>query len=210
MRLDGMKLFSGGRAPNPRRVAIFLKEKGLEVETIELDLNKLEQRAPEFAAINPMMTLPVLVLADGTVITESVAISRYLESVKPEPPLLGVDALDAAIVEMWQRRAELNFMLPVSFAFRHLHPGGAILEGVQIPEWGEIGQGRARRFMEFIDSELSRREFIAGDRFTIADITAIVTYQFLRAGKMEPPADLPNLKRWADAVGARPSVQVRK
>jgi len=205
-----MKLFSGGRAPNPRRVSIFLKEKGLEIETIDLDLNKLEQRSPEFAAINPMMTLPVLVLEDGTVIAESVAISRYLESLQPEPPLFGVDALDAAIVEMWQRRVELNFMLPVSFAFRHLHPGGAILEGVQIHEWGETGQARARKFMEFLEVELARREFIAGDRFTIADISAIVAYQFLRAGRIEPPTDLPNLKRWADAVGARPSVAVAK
>ncbi len=205
-----MKLFSGGRAPNPRRVAIFLAEKALEIETIELDINKLEQRSPEFAALNPMMTLPVLVLADGTVIAETVAISRYLEALHPEPRLFGVDALDSAIVEMWQRRVELLFALPVSYAFRHLHPGGAVLEGAQIPEWGEIGQARARKFMEFLDTELGRRPFIAGERFTIADITAIVAYQFLRAGRIEPPQDLPRLQKWAETVAARPSVAIRK
>ena len=200
-----MRLYDGGRAPNPRRVQIFLKEKGIEVERIQIDLNKHEQRHPDFASINPMMTVPVLVLDDGTAIAETIAICRYFEETHPEPPLMGMNAVEKAIIEMWQRRVELQFFLPVAMAFRHLHPGGAILEGEQVGRWGEINQGRARRFMEFLDRELATRPFIAGSHFTIADITALVAYQFLKPGRIAYPEDLPNLQRWYSEVSARPS-----
>ena len=200
----GMKLFSGGRAPNPRRVAIFLAEKGLEVETIELDINKLEQRSPEFAALNPMMTLPVLVLEDGTVIAETVAICRYLEELIPEPPLIGVDALDErALSRCGSGASNCSFMLPVSFAFRHLHPGGAHLEGAQIAEWGEVGQrGRASSW------NFSIRNWAAG-RSSPASASPSPTsprslpIRFLRAGRIEPPQDLAHLQSWdGDGGGA--------
>jgi glutathione S-transferase len=203
-----MKLYDGGRAPNPRRVQIFLAEKNVDIPRIQVDINRLEQRSEEFTRINPMQRLPVLVLEDGTAISETMAICRYIEEIQPEPLLFGIDARDRAIVEMWQRRVEFGFMLPVSFAFRHLHPAAAHLEVPQLKEWGEVNQPRARAFMEFLDSELANREFIAGDRFTVADITAIVSYQFLKPARIDYPEDLKNLQRWREVVAARPSVKL--
>lgn len=200
-----MKLYDGGRAPNPRRVQIFLKEKGVEIERRQLDINALEQHEDWFAEINPMRTLPVLVLDDGTAIAETVAICRYFEETVPEPALMGRDAAGKALVEMWQRRIELNFLLPVAFSFRHLHPGGAILEGEQVMRWGEINQGRARKFMEFLDRELAGRDFVAGSEFSIADITALVAFQFLKPARIGYPQDLDNLARWYGEVSSRPS-----
>ncbi|MFZ1816188.1 MAG: glutathione S-transferase [Rhizobiaceae bacterium] len=204
--LDGAILWDGGRAPNPRRVQIFMAEKRINVERRQIDLNKHEHKSAEFTRINPMQRVPVLQLADGTVIAETVAICRYLEEITPEPPLMGVGAVDRALVEMWQRRMEFGFLLPVAFAFRHLHPGGAILEQPQVAQWGEVNQGRAREFMELMDRELATKPFIAGERFTIADITAIVAYQFLKPGRIAYPEDLANLQRWRAEVAARPSV----
>jgi glutathione S-transferase len=208
-RLSGMTLYSGGRAPNPRRVQIFLAMKDLGVETVELDINRLDQRAESFARINPMRTLPVLVLADGTAIAETIAICRYIEAEYPEPALLGRGARESALVEMWQRRVELGLFMPVAFAFRHLHPGAAILEQPQIPDWGQANQMRARSFMEFLDSELANRPFVAGDAFSVADITTIAAYQFLRAARIPAPTDLANLARWYKEVGAYPGVTLK-
>jgi glutathione S-transferase len=201
-----MKLYDAGRAPNPRRVRIFLAEKGIEIERQQININELEQYSDAFSQINPMQRLPVLVLADGTAISESVAICRYIEALQPDPPLLGVDDLDRAIVEMWQRRVEFGLMMPIGFSFRHLHPGAAHLERPQVPQWGEASKPRAREFMEFLDGELVKREFVAGDRFTIADITTIVSLQFLKPARIDPPDDLSSLARWYGAVAARPSV----
>ena len=201
-----MKLYDAGRAPNPRRVKIFLAEKGIEIERQQVDINQLEQYSGSFSQINPMQRLPVLVLADGTAISESVAICRYLEALQPEPPLFGLDDLDRAIVEMWQRRVEFGLLMPVAFSFRHLHPGAAHLEKPQVPQWGEASKPRAREFMAFLDGELAKREFVAGERFTIADITAIVALQFLKPARIDPPEDLASLVRWRDSVLARPSV----
>jgi glutathione S-transferase len=209
VKLEGMVLYDGGRAPNPRRVQIFMAEKELEIERIQIDINKLEQRSEDFTRINPMQRLPVLVLDDGTAIAETVAICRYLEELCPDPPLMGVDAKDRAIVEMWQRRIEFGLLVPVAFAFRHQHPGAAHLESPQIPEWAELNRPRARQFMEFLDRELASRQFMAGDRFTIADISAIVGYQFLKPGRIPYPEDLANLQRWYQEVSVRPSVAIR-
>ena len=200
-----MKLYDGGRAPNPRRVQIFMAEKKIEIPRIQIDINKLEQKSEQFSEINPMRRVPVLVLPDGTAIAESIAICRFLEEMQPEPVLFGRDAVDRALVEMWQRRVELGFMMPVAFAFRHLHPGGAHLENPQIAAWGEVNQPRAREFMEFLDSELAGRAFIAGDHFTVADITAFVAYRFLKPARIPYPEDLQNLQRWFGEVHARPS-----
>ncbi len=202
-----MKIYSGGRAPNPRRVSIFLAEKGIEIDVIDLDINKLEQREHDFVAKNPMRTVPVLELDDGTIIAESVAICRYFEEIHPEPALMGTTAVEKAIIEMWQRRIELKFMMPVAFSFRHLHPGAKHLEAVQLAEWGRLNQPAAARMMEFLDGELAGREFMAGDSFSIADITAIVAYQFLKPARIEVDRRLVHLRRWADAMLERPSVQ---
>ena len=205
-KLAGMTLYDGGRAPNPRRVQIFLAEKGVEIDRVQIDINKLEHKSEEFSRINPVQRVPVLVLEDGTAISETVAICRYIEEIRPEPPLLGRDAKEKAVVEMWQRRIELGFLLPVAFAFRHLHPGAAHLEVPQVAEWGMVNQGRGREFMEFLDRELAGRSFICGEGFTIADITAIVAYQVLKPARIPYPDDLANLTRWRDRVVARPSV----
>ncbi len=207
---DAMMIFDGGRAPNPRRVQVFMAEKGIDIPRTDLDINKLEQKSEWFSKINPMQRLPVLVLEDGTAICETVAICRYLEELQPEPALMGTDAKDKALVEMWQRRVELQFLMPVGFAFRHLHRGAVHLEQPQIGEWGSVNQARAREFMEFLDRELAGRQFVAGDAFSIADITAVIAYQFLRPGRIAYPEDLANLQRWYGEVSQRPSVMLPK
>ena len=203
-----MKLYSGGIAPNPRRVSIFLAEKNIEIETKQFNIAKLEQKSEELTKINPRQRLPVLVLDDGTVITETVAICRYFEELHPEPLLMGVDPLDRAIVEMWQRRMELELFMPVAFAFRHLHPVAADLEPIQIREWGELNQGIAKKAMKNLDEELGNRQFIAGERFTIADITAFCAYLFLKPARIDYPVELLNLQRWFGEVKDRASTQL--
>lgn len=200
-----MLLYDGGMAPNPRRVRIFLAEKGIDVETVNVEINAMEQKSDKFTKLNPMQRLPVLVLDDGTALSESVAICRYFEEIQPDPPLMGIDARDKAIIEMWQRRMELNLMMPIAQAFRHLHPGAARLENPQIGEWGEVNKPRAVECMGILDGELSSREFIAGDRFSIADITAVVALQFLKPARIEIPEDMTNLLRWFEEISARPS-----
>ena len=200
-----MRLHDGGRAPNPRRVQIFLKEKGIEIERVQYDINALEQKSEAFTKMNPMQTLPVLELDDGTFLSETVAICRYFDETVPEHNLMGKTPLEKAQIEMWQRRVELNFMMPVAFSFRHLHPGASKIEPVQIAEWGRINQERAARFMGILDRELASREYIAGDRFTIADISAFVACQFMKPARVAMDEAHGNLKAWFERIGQRPS-----
>ncbi len=200
-----MLLYDGGRAPNPRRVRIFLAEKGIEVPLKSVDMTKMGHRADEITALNPFQRLPVLQLDDGTVLTESVAICRYFEEMHPEPPLLGVDSVDRAVVEMWNRRMELQFLLFVASAFRHTHPAMKDWEVPQIEAFGESNRPKALRMMEFLDVELSARTFIAGERYTIADITAMMAMDMLKPARIDKPLHLDNLMRWYEAVSGRPS-----
>jgi glutathione S-transferase len=200
-----MKLYDGGRAPNPRRVRVFLAEKNLKIPAEQVDLNALQQRGETYTAINPMQRVPALVLDDGTVIAESVAICRYFEGLYPDPPLFGRGALEAALVEMWNRRAELHLLLPASSVFQHLHPAMAQMVTPQVPEWGEANKPRVQEFLHFLDGELKDRAYLAGTDFTIADITAMVAVDFMRVSKLAVPDTLTNLKRWHRAVSARPS-----
>lgn len=200
-----MKLYDGGRAPNPRRVTVFLKEKGIEVETVAVDMGAMGHRSEELTAKNPLQRLPVLELDDGTVICESVAICRYFEELYPDPPLFGVDALDKAIVEMWNRRIELTYLAAVAAAFRHLHPAMASWEVPQVPQWGEANKPKVLDFLAFLDRELADRVFIAGPRFTIADITAMIAFDFMKPAKIVCPPELENVLRWHKTVSARPS-----
>jgi glutathione S-transferase len=202
-----MKLYDGGRAPNPRRVRIFLAEKGITVPTEQIDLGKLQQRSDAYAAINPMQRVPALVLDDGTVIAESIAICRYFEALAPDPPLFGRGPLDAALVEMWNRRAELHFLFPVASAFQHLHPAMKIMVDPQVPAWGEANKPRVTAFLEFLDGELKSRPYVAGKEFTVADITALVAVDFMRVSKLAVPDNLANVRRWHEAVSARPSAR---
>jgi glutathione S-transferase len=200
-----MKLYDFGRAPNPRRVRIFLGEKGIKVPSEQVDLAKLQQRSEAYAAINPMQRVPALVLDDGTVIAESVAICRYFEGVQPEPALFGRGAVASALVEMWNRRAELHLLFPVASVFQHLHPAMKQMVIPQVAEWGEANKPRVFDFLKFLDGELKDRAYVAGTDFTIADITALVAVDFMRVSKMTVPDELTNVRRWYEAVSARPS-----
>lgn len=200
-----MKLYDGGRAPNPRRVRVFLAEKGIEVPLVPVDMGKMEHKSETVGALNPLKRLPVLELDDGTVITETVAICRYFEELHPEPALFGRTALEKALVEMWQRRVELSFMFAVQNAFRHLHPAMKEWEIPQVPEWGEVNKPKAVEFMRFLDGELAGRPFIAGQNYSIADITCMITVDFMKPSRIEMPTDLVNLRRWHGDVSARPS-----
>lgn len=203
-----MKLYDGGRAPNPRRVTVFLAEKGIEVEKVPVDMGQLGHKSEEVTRLNPLQRLPVLELDDGTAISETVAICRYFEELHPEPPLMGTDAKDKAIVEMWNRRVELIFLSAVANAFRHTHPAMKEWEVPQLPEWGEINRPKALAFLEMLDKELADREFIAGDRYTIADITGMIGIDFMKPARIERPEHLTNVMRWYQAVSSRPSAKV--
>ena len=200
-----MKLYDGGRAVNPRRVRIFLAEKGISVSIEPVDIATQQHRTEAFAAINPMRRLPVLVLDDGTVIAESVAICRYFEALQPDPPLFGRGALEMALVEMWNRRAEFNLMGPVTTVFQHLHPFMKPLVNPQVPDWGEANKPRVLEFLQLLDRELEKRPYIAGNDFTIADITAWTAVDFMKVPKLPLPEELANVRRWHASVSARPS-----
>lgn len=200
-----MKLYDGGKAPNPRRVRIYLAEKGLSVPLVPIDMGAMEHRSDAVASRNPLRRLPVLELDDGTVITESIAICRYFEELNPEPPLFGVGAVGKARVEMWQRRLELNFLVTIANAFRHIHPAMKEWEVPQMPEWGEVNKPKAVEFMALFDKELASREFAAGDAYSVADITGLVAMDFLKPARIAVPEEFSNLRRWHEALKARPS-----
>lgn len=202
-----MKLYDGGRAPNPRRVRIFLAEKGVEVPLVPVDMGAMGHRSAEVTALNPMQRLPVLELNDGTVITESVAISRYFEEIYPEPALFGRGAVGKALVEMWQRRVELHLFACVAAAFRHIHPAMIEWEVPQIPAWGEANKLKAVAFLDILDAQLATNAFIAGDDYSIADITGLVAIDFFKPARIEMPGHVTHVKRWYDAVASRPSAK---
>ena len=201
-----MKLHDSKLAPNPRRVRIFLAEKGIAVPLVNVDIARAENRQPPFLAKNPLGGLPVLELDDGTCIAESVAICRYFEGVQPEPPLMGLDAKDRALVEMWNRRMELEVFVPIAQVFRNTHEffKGRI---EQVPAWGEACRRVAEKRLEWLDQELASREFVAGDRFTIADITALCGIDFGRITRTSIQPGQKNLERWHEKVSARPSAK---
>ena len=202
-----MKFYDTKLGPNPRRVRIFLAEKGIEIPMVQVDLAKSEQKSDEYRKINPLARTPSLVLDDGMVLTESVAICRYFEELHPTPPLFGEGALGKALVEMWQRRSELNFLMPTAMTFRHSHPAMAEMEKPQIPQIAETNRPRVLEYLEFLDTELSAHEFIAGDTFTIADITSLVAADFMRPARVQAPERLTNFARWYKAVSSRPSAK---
>lgn len=201
-----MKIYDSKMAPNPRRVRVFLAEKGIEVPYEQVDLAKAQNRTPEFLKINPMGGVPVLELDDGTRIAESIAICRYFEDTKPEPRLMGVDPLDKANVEMWQRRMELNLLGMVAGCFRNT---SEFFKGriPQVPEYGEVCRQAAEKMYGFLDGVLADRQFIAGDRYTIGDITALIAIDFAKLIKLRVAPEQTNLGRWYDAVTSRPSAR---
>lgn len=199
-----MKLYTSHRAPNPRRVRWIMAEKGIEdVEIVEVDLLAGEHRTPDYRAKFGVPHVPALELEDGTRLTESIAIGRYLEALHPEPNLFGRDAKEQAIIEMWTRRCEIYLANPMMQTVRFSHPALAALETPQ-PQVAEYNRGGAEKFMKTLDRRLADRAFIA-DRFTIADIVAVVGLDFGRLIKYRPPAEFENLARWMETCRARPA-----
>ena len=200
-----MKLYDGGRAPNPRRVKVFLAEKGIKVPTEQVDLGKLAHKGAAYTAVNPLQRVPALELDDGTVLCESIAICRYFEQLHPAPALFGTGAKEMAVVEMWERRIEFHLLGPISHVFRNSHPAMKEMEVPQVPAWAEANKPRIREFITLLDAELKHRPFVAGDTFSVADITGLVAVDFMKPAKLAVPDELTNLKRWHADVSARPS-----
>ena len=200
-----MKLYDNRHAPNPRRVRIFLAEKGIEVPTVQVDLTKREQKSEAMKRLNSLGSIPVLELDDGDGIAESVAICRYFEELHPEPPLFGRGAKGRAQVEMWNRRIELGLLMPVAQVWIHGSPYTAKLVK-QIPAAAEFNREVVARFLAWLDRELEGRDFLAGDAYSVADITALCTLDFATGlvGIELDPA-LAQIARWHAAVSARPS-----
>ena len=202
-----MKLYSLKGAPNPRRVRIFLAEKRMVVPVEEYELEAGTHKAPAFLAKNPLGALPILELVDGTILTESVAICRYFEEMLPEPPLLGRSTLERALVEMWNRRMELELLLPTIDVFVHTHPLW-VGRRTQMPEWGALQRQLLVDRMRWLDGELEGRTFIGIDRYNMADITAQVALLTARGAlKLAIPEDHQNLTRWWKTVTSRPTAR---
>lgn len=202
-----MKIIQTRQAPNPRRVRVFLAEKQIEVPYEEVDLMKGDLKTADFTKLNAFQRVPVLVLDDGTAIAETMAICRYFEATKPTPALFGAGPLQSATVEMWNRRMELNLFFPVSQSFRHLHPAMAHLEVPQVAAWGEANKPRALDVLSLLDEELGRKRFIAGDDYSVADVTALVAIDFMKPARIPRPEGLKNLDRWYADVSGRPSAK---
>ena len=201
-----MKLYDSSTAPNPRRVRIFLAEKGIALPTEQVDIATRANLEPAFRAKNPFAQLPVLELDDGTCISESVAICRYFEETQPDPPLFGVGARERTLVEMWQRRVELEFTNRVFLCFQNTSD---FFKGrlTQVPEFGAVSKQRAEATLTLLDGVLASQRFIAGDSFSIADITTLVGVDFGRVIKLRPSPDQKNLLRWHAEVSARASAR---
>jgi glutathione S-transferase len=202
-----MLLYHDLRAPNPRRVRIFLAEKGVAYDTIEVSITAQAHQTPEFRKKNPIALLPVLELEDGRILRESMAICRYIEELHPEPNLFGADAWERAQVEMWNRHAELELLYPVAQVFRNTHKFwiGRIK---QAPEFGDVMREVLGRRFEWLEGELAQRPYIAGERFTVADITALCAIDFGKVVDVRiDAAKYPNLAAWHKRVSDRPSAK---
>ncbi|SEO29321.1 Glutathione S-transferase [Salinihabitans flavidus] len=206
-----MIFYDCATAPSPRRARMFIAEKGLTPETREISIAAGEQLVPEFLAVNPRATVPVLVTRDGTALTENLAIATYLEESHPHPPLMGEGAEEKAAVMMWTAICETQGGQPIAETLRNSNPHmrGRALPGPvdydQIPELAERGRARVAQFYDLLEDRLTGRDFLATDRFTLADITGYVFCDFARVIRMRVDDTHPALKRWYDAIGARPS-----
>jgi glutathione S-transferase len=194
-------------APNPRRVRIYLAEKGLAVPYEDVDLLTRGHKAPDFVARNSLGQVPVLELDDGTTITESVSICRYLEALHPDPPLFGRTPAEQGTIDMWIRRIELQLMQPVGLFWVNAHPLTARLGAQKYKEFGEASRRRAQERMLWLSGEIANRDFIAGATFTMADIIAETTVDFARFVGIDMPAEATALADWRARIRARPSAR---
>ncbi len=205
-RPDFMRLYSAPNpAPNPRRVLIYLAEKGVEIDIIDLSILKGEQKAPDFVTKNSRGQVPVLELEDGRTITESISICRYLEDLHPHPPLFGTNAFERAHVDMWIRRIEFNVMAPVGQFWAHAHPFTARVI-TQFKDYGESTRLRYEAAARWLDGELAGRAFICGADFTMADIAALTTIDFATWIGLSMSEGCEHLSDWHARVSARASV----
>ena len=191
-------------APNPRRVRMFLAEKGIDLPETRIDMMKREHKSPEHRARNALGQIPTLELDDGTTISETVSICRYFEALQPQPPLFGTTPFEIATIDMWIRRIEFVVMMPVGNYWRHAHPRTAALL-TQFTDFGHSNVATYAGAQKFLDRELEDREFIAGDSFTMADICALSTVDFATWIGLPIDAERSNLAVWHARVSARPS-----
>lgn len=208
-----MKLYDGAWAPSPRRVRIYLAEKRIDVERVVIDLKQGQHLTPAFVGINPQRQLPALLLDDGTLLDDSLAICRYFEALQPDPPLFGTDPREIGLVEAWLRRIEHDCFQAVALAFRNRVPAfaGRALSGQwprieQIPDLVERGRSMWSAFVELFDAHLTRQSYVAGEAFTMADIAALVAIDFGIDTRLPDPRERhAALARWHAAVSSRPS-----
>lgn len=191
-------------SPNARRVTVFMAEKGIECDRVSVDIRAGENISPEYLVKNPAGRVPVLELDDGTFISESIAICRYLEGIQPEPNLFGLDARESAMVEMWQRRVELNLFLEIAAAFRNI-TGFFKDRETCVAEWGQVCAEKAPKALQMFDDQLSDSEYLAGPRFTVADLSLAITLDFAEMVKVAPLPTLENVERWRSNIIKRPS-----
>jgi len=202
-----MKLYDTPLAPNPRRVRWFMAEKAItDIEVVTLNLMEGQHKTPEYLAKAGLANVPMLELDDGTCVTESIAICRYLESLYPEPNLFGRTPMETAIIEMWMRRAEMLVATPLMIGVRHTHPAMGALEQ-QVPAIGEHNITGATRALKVLDRRLGESEWLGAERLTIADIVAFVGLDFGRMIKFRPPEEMAHVARWAEAMRARPAAK---
>ena len=207
-------LYDCATAPSPRRARILLAEKGVAHDTVQVDLRNNEQLGEAFRCINPLCTVPALRIEEGVVLTDNAAIAAYLEARFPEPPLMGVTPLEKAEIATWHWRAEFEGLLAVAEALRNSAPAmsNRALPGpvdyVQIPELAQRGVARVQQFLTTLDTHLAEREFIAAGRFSMADITAVVSVDFARIVRVKPDERHPHLIRWRAAMAQRPSMSL--
>jgi glutathione S-transferase len=200
-----MYIIESRPAPNPRRVRIFLAEKGVGVRYEQRDLMAGELKSSIFTALNPWQRVPVLILDDGRAISETMAICRYFEALHAEPRLFGHDAVAQAEIEMWQRRMELNLLHGIAQVMRHLNPKMAHLEVPQISAWGDANKARVADDLSRLDQQLRDNPYVAGEHFSVADITALVAIDFMKPARLTMPSSLGHIARWYGEVSARPS-----
>ncbi len=201
-----MKIYDTHTAPTPRRVRIFLAEKNIPMEYVQIDLQKGENLSPEMRLKNPIGKVPVLELDNGTCIGESVAICRYFEALQPEPALMGSTPLQQAQIEMWQRQVEFGLFMQIGMCFQH-STGYFKDRMTPIPEYGAEAGKIASKYLNVLEKQLTKNEFIAGESFSIADITALCAIDFGRVVKVKIDEKHTQLQRWYQSVSARPSAK---
>ena len=201
-----MKIYQYGAAPNPRRVRMFLAEKGIPMEYVEVSIEKQEHKTPTFLRKNPFAGLPVLELDDGSHLSETIAICRYFENRYPDPNLLGESADEQVWVEMWQRRMELGVFYPVAMVFRMTHE---YFRGLipQVPQWGEVNRVEALERFQWLDQHFSANRHVAGERYTVADITLLCAVDFGRITGVRITPEQEHFARWYAEVSSRASAK---